>query len=407
MFPMNRKRKKILRFIARLNIGGPAIHTILLTKHFNSSHYESILVKGLEDRYEGNMNYLAERKGIRPIVIDELGRAISWQDDLKAFWKIYNLIKAEKPDIVHTHTAKAGAVGRIAAKAAGVPMIVHTFHGHVFHSYFSPWKTKAFLMIEQMLSKFSDCIITVSHRQREEILQFGIGTPEKVIAVPLGLELRSALDADTYAGTLRREWNIPDRTRLVGIVARLVPIKGHGFFLGAAKRVLENMDNVKFMIIGDGEDRQKLERFCDEQGIREHVIFCGFKRLLGDVYGDLDLVALSSFNEGLPVTLIEAMVAGKPIVATDVGGVRDLVGRNLAAELVPPRDSEAMYRAMVRALTNLDTYRALAQKYRRQTFEAYNIDRLVRDLEAVYDHRVPRYQTLLPEAAPLSTQISA
>jgi len=381
---MVQKRLKIMRFIARLNIGGPAIHTILLTKHFNSTNYESLLVKGLEDKYEGNMDYLVERKGIRPFVIDELGRDISWYDDLKAFWKIYHLIKTEKPDIVHTHTAKAGTIGRIAAKAAGVPMIVHTFHGHVFHSYFSPWKTRTFIMIERMLSRFSDTIITVSSKQRDEILQFGIGTPEKVITIPLGLELKPALDADTYAGHLRQEWKLPYRTRLVGIVARLVPIKGHSFFLSAAKRVLDKIDNVKFLIIGDGEDREKLERVCHDLGIRDDVIFCGFKRLLGDVYGDLDLVVLSSLNEGLPVALIEAMVAGKPIVATDVGGVRDLVGRNLAAELVPPRDPEAMSRALVRVLENLDTYKSLAQKYRRSTFEAYNIDRLVRDLEAIY-----------------------
>ncbi|MFC1888823.1 glycosyltransferase [Thermodesulfobacteriota bacterium] len=381
---MKKRKIKILRIIARLNIGGPAIHTILLTQKLNDSRYTSLLVKGQEDQYEGDMNYLADEKQIDPIVISELGRAISWKDDLKAFWKTYKLIQAEKPDIVHTHTAKAGAIGRIAAKAAGVPVIIHTFHGHVFHSYFSKWQTKVFIWIERFLASFTDRIITVSRKQRREILEYGIGNPDKVITVPLGLDLEKVVNGKSYTGAFRKQFKIPEECPTVGIVARLVPIKGHTYFLSAARKVLDEVPQARFLVVGDGEERDALIKYTSELGIDDRVIFCGFQRLLGDIYRDLDIVVLSSLNEGLPVALIEAMTAGRPIVTTNVGGVSDLVCKNMAAEVVPPKDSAAMGDAIINVLKNLDRYKEKARQCCRHTFERYNIDRLVRDIDSLY-----------------------
>lgn len=378
------RKIKILNIIARLNIGGAAIHTILLTQKLNNQRYTSSLVKGLEDQFEGNMNDLAAKKGVEPIVVSELGRAISWKDDLRAFWKIYKLILAEKPDVVHTHTAKAGAIGRIAAKAAGVPIIMHTFHGHVFHSYFSKRKTRMFILIEKFLATFTDRIISVSEKVRQEVLGYGIGHPEKVITVPLGMELKSVYDNEKYAGIFRKKFEIPEGCPSVGIVARLVPIKGHIYFLSAAKRVLEEVPQARFLIIGDGEDRDALVKYTEELGISDQVVFCGFQRLLGDVYGDLDIVVLSSLNEGLPVSLIEAMVAGKPIISTNVGGVPDLVGTNSAAQLIPPKDSAAMGEAIITVLRDLDNFKKKAKQYCGKTFERYNVDRLIRDMDSLY-----------------------
>ena len=381
---MRDRRYKVLRIIARLNIGGPAIHTILLTQKLNHDRYTSILVKGIEDQCEGDMNYLARRKGVDPIVVSELSRTISWRDDLRAFWKIYRLIETERPDIVHTHTAKAGAIGRIAARAAGVPLIIHTFHGHVFHSYFSRWQTRMFILVERFLATFTDRIITVSEKQRREILSYGIGNPNKVITVPLGLELKPALNCERYTGTFRKQFQIPEECSTVGIVARLVPIKGHTYFLNAARKVIEEIPHVRFLIVGDGEEKDDLIRHAEELGISDRVRFCGFQRLLGDVYSDLDIVVLSSLNEGLPVALIEAMVAGKPIVTTNVGGVPDLVGSNQAAQLVPAKDPVAMGEAIIRVLKNLDHYKQRARQYCQTTFNRYNIDRLVKNIDSVY-----------------------
>ena len=415
---------KILRIFSRLNIGGPAIHTILLTANLNSDRFESILVKGSEDPFEGNMMYLAREKGVEPIVIPEMGRDISLLDDLKTFFCIYRLIKNERPHIIHTHTAKAGGLGRGAAVLVkgeelvvrtlrrllffnnsqpptknSQPKIVHTFHGHVFNGYFGPAKTNLFLWIERLSGFFTDKIITVSERQREEIMGFKIGSQKKVVSVSLGLELERFLDTERHRGYLRRELGFSAKTKLVGIIARLVPIKNHKMFIDAATelKVKSEKLEVKFLIVGDGELRGNLEDYVRKKGLEDDIVFLGFRRDMERVYADLDLVVLTSINEGSPVALIEAMSAGRPVVSTDVGGVGDLLSSRFKVQgsrfnlryckegiLVDSGDSEGLAMAMKELLEDDMLMQRMGEKGKEAVYPRYDISCLVKNMEELY-----------------------
>ena len=385
MTTTERKRKiKILRIIARLNIGGPALHVIILNSELDLNSYNSQLVTGREAPAEGNMYELAEAKGVQPIVIDSLGREIFIKDDVRAFIRLIRLINIERPDIVHTHTAKAGAVGRIAAKLTGVPIIIHTFHGHIFHSYFGFFKSKFFLWLERLLAKFTNVIITVGEQQRREIIQYRVAEPEKVVSIPLGLDLKPFVNMEADPNELRLELSLPREILLVGIVARLVPIKNHLCFLESARLILNHCDNVRFLIIGDGELRTYLEQKSREFGLESRVIFMGFQHDLVKIYAGLDIVILSSFNEGLPVALIEAMAAGKPVISTNVGGVGDLILDGDNGLLVPSNDPTALAEAILYMLRHPEHRRIMGDAGRKKAYPQFDKNRLLNDIDKLY-----------------------
>ena len=382
---MQQKRKiKILRIIARLNIGGPALHVIILNSELDSGRYVSQLVTGIESPAEGNMYDVAEEKGVHPIVIDALGREIFFKEDFRALIKLIRLINIEKPDIVHTHTAKAGTLGRIAAKLTGVPVIIHTFHGHIFHSYFGFFKSKFFLWLERLLAKFTNVIITVGEQQRREIIQYKVAEQEKVVSIPLGLDLKPFVNTKTDPNLLRRELSLPRQTLLVGIVARLVPIKNHLCFLESARLILQNFDNVRFLIIGDGELRTYLEQKTRDLGLESRVIFMGFQHDLVKIYASLDIVTLSSFNEGLPVALIEAMAAGKPVISTNVGGVGDLILDGDNGLLVPSNDPAALAEAILYLLRNPERRKMMGGAGKKKAYPLFDKNRLLGDIDKLY-----------------------
>jgi glycosyltransferase involved in cell wall biosynthesis len=377
------RRYRVVRLITRLNIGGPAIHTILLTAGLDRSRFDSLLVTGAETPTEGNMLPLAERVGVRPLSIPELGRAVRPGQDLVAFARVVRLLRRSRPAIVHTHMAKAGAIGRVAARLAGVPVVVHTYHGHVFHSYFDSLRTAAFLTAERLLGRWSDALIAVGDRQRAEIAAYGIGSASKLVAVPLGLELEPFLEP-TARGTLRSALGLGATTPLVGIVARLVPVKDHETFLEAAALVHREHPDVRFAIVGDGECRQALEGRARSLGLDGVVHFLGWRRDLAAVYADLDVVCLSSLNEGSPVALIEAMAAARPVVATAVGGVPEVVRDRISGHLVPARRPDAMAQAIGEVLGDGASARLLGLAARDAVYPKYSVSRLIRDLEALY-----------------------
>jgi glycosyltransferase involved in cell wall biosynthesis len=385
--PLNRQ-VKVARIITRLNIGGPAIHAILLTQALNDSQFSSTLVSGYTAPSEGDMLHLARAKGVTPLMVTGLGREIDPRHDLAVLLRLYRLLRELRPTIVHTHMAKAGTVGRLAARLARVPIVLHTYHGHVFHSYFGALKTQTFIRIERALSRTTDLILTVGDKQREEILGYGIGTPDKLRSVPLGLELKPFVESPKYRGELRAELGIPEETRLVGIVGRLVPVKGHTVFLRAAQIVCARTPSVKFLIVGDGELRDELEGQSRELGIDDRVEFLGWRHDLPRVYADLDLVALSSYNEGSPVALIEAMAAGRAVLSTDVGGVSDVVSDGVNGILVPPRDPEAMAEAFVGLLSGGPSLSSMGASGREAVYPKYSIDRLVSDVGGIYSDLV-------------------
>ena len=380
--------KKILRIIARLNIGGPAIHTVLLSSELSKRGYRDILVCGKVDDSEGDMMYLAAENGVEPIVISELGREISTIKDFKSFIALFLIMRREKPDIVHTHTAKAGTLGRMAAICAGVPIKIHTFHGHVFDGYFSPMKARVFLAIEKFLAIFTDRVITVSALVRDEIVnKLKVVKASKCVVVPLGFELNRFLQCENHKGAFRRELNIGPNTLLIGIVGRLVPIKNHKMFLDAVKNISHKNTNlgVKFVIIGDGECAFSLKKYSQEQGIENDVIFTGWKKDLASVYADLDVVALTSLNEGTPVSLIEAMACAKPVIATDVGGVKDIVIDGENGFLVKSNDIEGFSDKLIDLLSDKAKRDRFGMCGRESVKTKYSKERLVKDIEVLYE----------------------
>ncbi len=400
---------KIIRIIARLNIGGPAIHTILLSSELDKLGYKTILVKGTEGPREGDMTDLAESKGIKPVVIPELGREIGIRNDLIAFYKLYKLIKKEKPDIVHTHTAKAGTLGRLAAWLARVPVIIHTFHGHVLTGYFGKLKSRIFIRMERMLANISTRIITLSDELKRELMGMGIGDAEKFEIIPLGLKLAPFFDLAKYRGEFRTEIGVSLDTLLIGIVGRLVPIKGHRQFLEGAKIIADRMKHtgvtfyedllkkatdVKFVIVGDGELREGLEAYAKELGIADKVIFTGFRRDLQKIYADLDIVALTSFNEGTPVSIIEAMVGDKPVVAANVGGVSSLVKDGVTGFLVPPGRADLFADALIKLLSDALLRKKMGEAGRRSVFPKYDSSNLVKTMDALYSTLVNKSPAL-------------
>lgn len=338
---------KIVRVIARLNVGGPAKHVVWLTKGLQSAECESRLVAGTVPPGEDDMGYFATELGVAPVFVPEMSREISAKDAL-TIWKLYKLFRRERPDIVHTHTAKAGTVGRVAGLFYrwltpglffGSPRacrFVHTYHGHIFHGYYGPLKTRIFLLIEKALAKLiTDRIVVLSEQQRREINgEFGIGRAEQFRVIPLGLDTTAFAHWRERGQSFREELGLKPGDILVGIVGRLTEIKNHELFLDVAAeyedRFSKNHPNtrVRFVVIGDGSLRKQLEVRMHAAGLAEEVTFVGGRRDMEEIYPALDIVALTSRNEGTPLTLIEAMFNARPVISTAVGGVVDLLGES-------------------------------------------------------------------------------
>lgn len=377
---------RILRLIARLNVGGPAIHTILLTAGLDPERFTSELVSGIEAPHEGNMLDLADRKGVRPVRLPTLGRELHPLRDLKTLWQVWRHMRRFRPDLVHTHTAKAGAIGRLAALLqVRRPKLVHTFHGHVFHGYFGPRKTAVFLAIERFLAKRTDRVIAVSQEVADDLVRYGVVPPGGVEVVPLGLEL-TRFAAAVPTGDWRRRCGVAPTAPWIGIVARLVPIKAVERFLQALVPVFAAYPEARAIIAGDGECRAALEAEAKRLGVADRVWFEGF---VGDVAGllaELDVVALCSKNEGLPVSLIEALSAGVPVVSTAVGGVPTLLEGGRFGRLVPADDDgTALGEALLATVGNLAVAREQAAAGQVAMLARYGSERLIADIAAVYD----------------------
>lgn len=421
---------KIIRVIARLNVGGPARHVVWLNAGLKEAGVRSLLVAGVVPPGEDDMGYFAEEHGIRPLVIPQMSREISPKDVL-TIWKLYRLFARERPDLVHTHTAKAGTVGRVAgmlyrwltpAALVGRPRpcrFVHTYHGHIFHSYYGRLKTRIFLGIEKSLARLAtDRIVVISPQQYREIHEeFGVGRARQFRVVPLGL------DTGVFAGwadrrnLMRDELGAGDRDVLVGIVGRLTEIKNHALFLRAAALykgrfgTVREERRVRFVILGDGHLRQALEAQARELGIGEDMIFTGTRNDPENFYPALDIVALTSLNEGTPLTLIEAMANARPLIATTVGGVVDLLGEKVhgagfardGAEKddfqvyehglgVRPNDAEAFAGGLAYLIAAGDARRAMGERAQRFVEQNYSKDRLLADVMNLYRELMPEQE---------------
>lgn len=374
---------RVVRVFSRLNIGGPSWHVILLTSGLVAAGYETRLMVGRESPSEGNFLELAGRRGIRCWTVDALGREIRPLPDLVALWRLFREIRAFRPQIVHTHTAKAGVLGRLAARLSGVPVVVHTFHGHVLKGYFGPAKTAFFRWLETRLAATTDSVIAVSEAVKADLVEMGVAPAAKIRVIPLGLDLER-LAQPLPRGKLRAESGVAETVPLVGIVGRLVPIKDVGTFLEAARRVLAQRPETRFAIVGDGEERASLESQARELGLGPSLHFHGWKTDVAEVLGDLNLVVNCSRNEGTPVALIEALAAGKPVVATAVGGTPDVLGPNRHGLLVPAGDPEALASAILDCLANPTAAAERARSGQQHVLARHSVTRLLGDVDGLY-----------------------
>jgi glycosyltransferase involved in cell wall biosynthesis len=387
---------RILRIINRLNLGGPTFNAALLTRYL-APEYETLLVAGTKMDSEESSEFICEQLGIDFIRLPEMSREINFTKDRAAYKKIRQLIKDFRPDIVHTHAAKAGTLGRLAAHSMKVPVIVHTFHGHVFHSYFNPVKTRIFLGIERFLAKRSSAIIAISDFQKDELAnKFHLCGPEKIEVVPLGFDLSRFWDhMDEKRRSFRQQYFLRDDEVAVGIIGRLVPVKNHAMFLKVIKNVTDRTTKkMRAFIIGDGEELENLFNTCRELDIdytyfpthprNAALTFTSWMKDAERAMAGLDIVTLTSLNEGTPVSLIEAQAAQKPIVSTNVGGIENVVLKNVTAFLSESNDIASFSDQLLMLVEDESQRNKMIQKSRQNVENKFHYTRLVKDVKTLY-----------------------
>jgi glycosyltransferase involved in cell wall biosynthesis len=335
---INKKKIKVLRIINRFNIGGPTYNATFLTR-FISDDYETLLVGGLPEEHESDSLHILEEYCVKAQLIEEMKRTPNFFNDRKAYLKIKEIIRDFEPDIVHTHAAKAGALGRKAAKSMKVPIIVHTYHGHVFHSYFGKLKTTLYKIIERRLAKISSGIIAISDIQKAELSeQHNICPPAKIKVIQLGFDLnRFHEDIAEKRQNTREKFQIASDELAIAIIGRLAPVKNHQLFLNSiAEIAAKTSKKVKFFIVGDGDEKLAIETSIKELQLPDNfeIILTSWVKDISSFNPGMDLICLTSLNEGTPVSLIEAQAANIPILTTDVGGVRDIVKENVTGCVV-------------------------------------------------------------------------
>jgi glycosyltransferase involved in cell wall biosynthesis len=359
--------------------------------------FETLLVVGQKEPNEEGAEYLTKELGIKPVYLPEMKRNVNLFNDFRAYQKIKQVIKEFKPDIVHTHAAKPGALGRMAAWSLNVPVIVHTYHGHVFHSYFGKFRTRFYIALERYLAKKSNALIAISPTQKNELAnEYKIAPEQKFKIIPLGLDLdKFQMDYNSKRKKFRDEFELREDEIAIGIIGRLVPVKNQMLFLEAISYILKNSSKpIKAFIVGDGDMRKKLEEKAHQLDISfttsendKHpspLIFTSWRSDVDVISAGLDIVSLTSFNEGTPVSLIEAQAAQKPIVSTKVGGIQDVVIENFTALLSDIHDKHSFFENLLRLVEDSELRYKLSQQGKQHVMERYSYQRLIKDMSGLY-----------------------
>ena len=379
-------RTRILRIVTRLNTGGPARYLTTLTQALDPVRYEQRLAAGREGPGEGSMRSFVEAQGVRLAMVPEMvGTTHLGPADVLAVARVRRLIRDFQPDIVETHTSKAGIVGRLAARLEGSPVVLHVYHGHVLDGhYYGAIKTWMARNAERVLACNSDRLVAVSARVKDDLVKYKVASPDHISIVEPGLDLAPLLSCRQERGALRRELGLDPAVPLVGIVGRLTPIKNHRLFLDATVAVLAVRPDVHFLVVGDGEIGPAIRALAHKLGVMTRVTFTGWRIDLPRVYADLDVLVSCSSNEGTPFTIIEAMAAGCPVVATRVGGVPDLLDDQATGLLVPPAQAEPLVAAILRLLEDRDLARGLARSAAARAEARFSPGRFAADMDALY-----------------------
>jgi glycosyltransferase involved in cell wall biosynthesis len=386
--------KKILRIINRFNLGGPTYNAAYLTKYLEDD-YETLLIGGKHEKSEKSSMHILDNLGLKPIVIEEMQRSIHPIMDRIALKKIKDIIIEFKPDIVHTHAAKAGALGRKAAYELGVKQIYHTFHGHVFHSYFGKIKTNIYKKIERNLAKKSTKIIAISEIQKQELSEVHkICSKEKIEVIPLGFDLKKFYENQTEKRKdFRKKWKIKDDEIAIGIIGRLVPIKNHVFFIDVIEKVIHKSNtSLRIFIIGDGEEKENIISKVSAHNLDYStddkiatIQFTSWIKEIDEVNAGMDIICLCSLNEGTPVSLIEAQASGKPIVTTRTGGIENIVVENKTA-LISDNNDLNKFTENVMSLIKEKDKRSLFSELAIKKSKDFDYSILVNNIKKLYNN---------------------
>jgi len=378
---------RVLRVIARLNMGGPAIHVASLAAGLETRGYHTTLVAGSLARGEDSMAFLAERLGVTVISVPEIQREISVLHDARSVLQLAALIRSERPHILHTHTAKAGALARAAALIAGdarPPIVLHTFHGHVLKGYFDASRTAFFRQVERALARTSDVLVAVSPEVRDELVELGVAPREKFAVIRLGIPLKERLDDPTADLDYRRLYGIPADAFVVGWVGRMTGVKDTGAVLEIVAAARERGVDAVLCMVGDGPDRERLEQLAHDLGIVRACFFVGYQPDVAGYYGLFDAFVLPSVNEGTPVSAIESLASGTPVVANRVGGVPDVVRDGLDGFLVEAGDVRGAAERLATLAGDPELRTRLGASGQARVLERYSVARLVDDIDRLY-----------------------
>jgi glycosyltransferase involved in cell wall biosynthesis len=385
---------RVLRAIARLNMGGPTLHVSYLSAGLRERGYETMLVAGTVGQGEQSMAYVADELGVPVVTIPHLHREISPVRDLLATWRLARIIRIERPTILHTHTAKAGAVGRAAALLAGrsrPPIIVHTFHGHVLRGYFGRFWTGVFRQLERLLARITDALVAVSPEVRDELVALGVAPASKFRVIRLGIELDNRVSSDGSArAETRRTMGVPEARFVVGWIGRMTGVKRTDVVLKGFRALRDNGVDAILCMVGDGPDRAAVEQLAGELGIVRDCLFAGYQEDVGPFFAAFDVFVLPSGNEGTPVTAIEALATGCPVVATRVGGVPDVVDDGVDGFLVAPGAVQELAARLAELARDPELRVRMGAAGRERMRTRYAVDRLVDDVDRLYRELLER-----------------
>ena len=391
---------RILRVIARLNMGGPALHVSYLTRGLDQRGYSTTLVAGELARGEDSMSFIADELGVEVIDVPELRREISPVSDPAAIRRLVREIQRIRPHILHTHTAKAGAVGRTAALLAGdarPPVIVHTYHGHVLRGYFDPIRTRFFRETERALARHTTRLIAVGPEVRDDLVALGVAPVEQFVVIRLGIDLEQRVSGARRA-EFRRLFGIPEERFVVGWIGRMTTIKRVPDVLLSFKALLDRGVDATLCLVGDGPDRPAIEQQAAALGIARHILSVGYQEDVAPYYSFFDALVLPSANEGTPVVAIEALAAGRPVVATRVGGVPDVVSEGEDGFLVEVGDVEGVAAALERLARDPALRARMGAAGPPRVVPRYRVERLVDDVDALYRELLTQKGLPLPSA---------
>ena len=379
---------KVLRVIARLNVGGPALHVAYLTAGLAERGYDTTLVAGTIARGEESMAFVADAHNVHIETLSELHREISPIRDLRAILRLARLIRRERPAILHTHTAKAGAVGRIAALLAGdarPPIVVHTFHGHVLRGYFGRTMTFGFRTLERWLARTTTSLVAVSPEVRDDLVALRVAPASKFTVVRLGIDLAHRIASDgAQRRETRRQMGLRDDAFVVGWVGRMTAVKNTDSLVRALQALVHLGVDARLLLVGDGPDRDHLERYAHELGVMKRCLFLGYQEDVARFYDAIDALVLPSVNEGTPVSVIEALAAERPAVATRVGGTPDIIRDGIDGFLVDPADPGELAERLAELARDATRRAAMGAAGRARVLERYAVSQLIDDIDRLY-----------------------